>query len=35
MVSMLSSKPEPRINEEIQMILCLSDLAKTGDWYLY
>jgi hypothetical protein len=35
MVSMLSGRPEPRINEEIQRILHLSDLAKTGDWYLY
>jgi hypothetical protein len=34
-VSMLSGRPEPRINEEIQRILHLSDLAKTGDWYLY
>jgi hypothetical protein len=32
---MLSGRPEPRINEEIQRILHLSDLAKTGDWYLY
>jgi hypothetical protein len=28
-------RKEPRINEEIQRILHLSDLAKTGDWYLY
>jgi hypothetical protein len=34
-VSMLSGRTEPRINEEIQRILHLSDLAKTGDWYLY
>jgi hypothetical protein len=34
-VSMLSGRSEPRINEEIQRILHLSDLAKTGDWYLY
>jgi hypothetical protein len=34
-VSMLSGRPEPRINEDIQRILHLSDLAKTGDWYLY
>jgi hypothetical protein len=34
-VSMLSGRPEPWINEEIQRILHLSDLAKTGDWYLY
>jgi hypothetical protein len=34
-VSMLSGWKEPRINEEIQRILHLSDLAKTGDWYLY
>jgi hypothetical protein len=35
MVSMLSGRPELRINEEIQRILHLSDLAKMGDWYLY
>jgi hypothetical protein len=35
MVSMLSGRPKPRINEEIQRILHLLDLAKTGDWYLY
>jgi hypothetical protein len=34
-VSMLSGRKEPRINEEIQRILHLSYLAKTGDWYLY
>jgi hypothetical protein len=34
-VSMLSGRPEPRINEEIQRILYLSDLPKTGDWFLY
>jgi hypothetical protein len=34
-VSMLSGRKEPRINEEIQRILHLSDLAKIGDWYLY
>jgi hypothetical protein len=34
-VSMLSGRKEPRINKEIQRILHLSDLAKTGDWYLY
>jgi hypothetical protein len=32
---MLSGKPELRINEDIQRILHLSDLIKTGDWYLY
>ena len=32
---MLSDRQELRINEEIQRILHLSDLAKTGDWYLY
>jgi hypothetical protein len=26
---------EPRINEEVPRILHFSDLAKTGDWYLY
>jgi hypothetical protein len=35
MVSMLGGRQEPRINEDIQIILHLSDLAKTGDWYLY
>jgi hypothetical protein len=34
-VSMLSGRPEPRINEEIHIILHLSDLAKIGDWFLY
>ena len=34
-VSMLSGRPEPRVNEEIQRILHLSYLAKIGDWYLY
>jgi hypothetical protein len=34
-VSMLSGRPEPRINKEIQRILHLSDLTKIGDWYLY
>jgi hypothetical protein len=34
-VSMLSGRPESRINEEIQRILHLSDLAKMEDWYLY
>jgi hypothetical protein len=35
MVSMLSGRPEPRINEEIQRILHLLDFAKMRDWYLY
>jgi len=34
-VSMLSGKPEPRINDEVQRILHLSDHTNTGDWYLY
>jgi hypothetical protein len=34
-VNMLIGRPKPRINEEIQRILHLSDLAKNGDWYLY
>jgi hypothetical protein len=34
-VSMLSGRPEPRINDEVQRILHLSDNSKTGDWYLY
>jgi hypothetical protein len=32
---MLSGRLELRINEEIQRVLHLSDLAKTGDWFLY
>ena len=32
---MLSGRPEPLINEEIQRILHVSDLTKKGDWYLY
>jgi hypothetical protein len=35
LVCMLNSRIEPIINEEFQRILHLSDLAKTGDWYLY
>ena len=34
-VSMLSGRLEPRINDEVQRILHLPDNAKTGDWYLY
>jgi hypothetical protein len=34
-VSMLSGMPEPRINDEVQRILHLSDNKKKGDWYLY
>jgi hypothetical protein len=34
-VSMLSGRPKSRINEEIQRVLHLSDLAMTGDWFLY
>jgi hypothetical protein len=34
-VSMLSGRPEPRINDEFQRILHLSDNTKIGDWYLY
>jgi hypothetical protein len=34
-VSMLSGRLEPRINDEVQRILHLSDHTKTGDWYLY
>jgi hypothetical protein len=34
-VSMLSGRPEPRINDKVQRILHLSDNTKTGDWYLY
>jgi hypothetical protein len=32
---MLSGRKKPQINEEVHIILHLSDLAKTGDWYLY
>jgi hypothetical protein len=31
----LNNSTEPRISEEIQKVLHLSDQAKTGDWYLY
>jgi hypothetical protein len=34
-VSMLSGRLEPRINDEFQRVLHLSDNTKTGDWYLY
>ena len=34
-VSMLSGRPKPRINDEVQRILHLSDHTNTGDWYLY
>jgi hypothetical protein len=34
-VNMLSGRPEPRINEEVQRILQLSDNVNIGDWYLY
>jgi hypothetical protein len=34
-VSMLIGRLEPRINEEIQRVLHLLDLTKTGDWFLY
>jgi hypothetical protein len=32
---MINNRMEPRINEEVQRILHLSDLAKIRDWYLY
>ena len=32
---MLSGRTKSRINEEIQRVLHLLDLAKTGDWFLY
>jgi hypothetical protein len=35
MVSMLSGRPEPWINDEVKRILHLSDQTKTSDWYLY
>jgi hypothetical protein len=34
-VIILIGRLEPRINEEIQRVIHLSDLAKTGDWFLY
>jgi len=34
-VGILSGRPELRINEEIQRVPHLSDLSKTGDWFLY
>jgi hypothetical protein len=34
-VGMLSGRLESRTNEEIQIVMHLSDLAKTGDWFLY
>jgi hypothetical protein len=34
-VSMLNRIHEPRINDEVQRILHLSDHTKTSDWYLY
>jgi hypothetical protein len=34
-VSMLGGQPEPRINDEFQRILHLSDNTKIEDWYLY
>jgi hypothetical protein len=34
-VSILNGRPEPRISEQIQRFLHLSNLAKTGDWFLY
>jgi hypothetical protein len=33
-VSMLRGMSEPRINDEVQRILHLSDNVQTGDWYL-
>jgi hypothetical protein len=35
MVSMLSGRLEPQINDKVQRILHLSDNTKTRDWYLY
>jgi len=32
---MLNNRIEPIINKEVQRIIHLSDMAKTGDWYLY
>jgi hypothetical protein len=34
-VSMLSGRPKPRINDEVQRILHLLDHTKTRYWYLY
>jgi hypothetical protein len=35
MVSMLGGRPEPRIKDEVQRILHLSENTKIRDWYLY
>jgi hypothetical protein len=35
MIFMLRNKIEPRINEEVQRIIHLSELDKKGDWYMY
>jgi hypothetical protein len=32
---MLSGRPDPRINDEFQRILHLSEHTMMGDWYLY
>jgi hypothetical protein len=34
-VSILSGKTEPRINDEVQRMLHLSEHTKMSDWYLY
>jgi hypothetical protein len=34
-VSMLTSVPEPRVNDEVRRVLHLSENVETGDWYLY
>lgn len=34
-MSLLSGTAEPRISEDIKMIMQLSDQARTSDWYLY
>ena len=34
-MSVLNSSAEPRISEEIKVILHLTEQAKTRDWYLY
>jgi len=34
-MNILNSPIQPRISEDIKIILHLIDQAKTGDWYLY
>lgn len=34
-INLISSTPEPRVNDEIAKVLQLVDQATIGDWYLY